>query len=51
MIDSKKIEMLYTTGMAFASQLRLIGEDEAAHEIEVYVLDMKLKLERSDDQK
>lgn len=45
MIDKKTLDNLYQTGMAFANQLRLVGEHEAAHDIEVYVLDIKKELE------
>lgn len=37
------IDAFYQAGMAFANQLRLIGEHEGAHEIEVYVLEIKLE--------
>jgi hypothetical protein len=39
--DKKTLSNLYHAGMAFANQLRLIGEHDAAHNIEVYVLDRK----------
>ena len=43
--DKKTLSNLYHAGMAFANQLRLIGEHEAAHDIEVFVLEMKLEKE------
>lgn len=45
MTDKKQLSNLYNAGMAFAAQLRLVGEHEAAHDIEVYVLDIKKELE------
>lgn len=45
MTDKKTLSNLYHAGMAFAAQLRLVGEHEAAHDIEVYVLDIKKELE------
>jgi len=45
MHDKKQLYHLYQTGMAFANQLRLIGEHDAAHNIEVYVLEMKMEKE------
>ena len=45
MTDAKQLSNLYNAGMAFAAQLRLIGEHEAAHDIEVFVLETKKELE------
>ena len=45
MTDKKQLSNLYNAGMAFAAQLRLIGEHEAAHDIEVFVLETKKELE------
>jgi hypothetical protein len=47
MTDKKQLYYLYQTGMAFANQLRLIGEHEAAHNIEVFVLEMKMEKENA----
>ena len=47
MHDKKTLDNLYQSGMAFANQLRLIGEHDAAHDIEVYVLDMKMEKENA----
>lgn len=47
MPDKKTLSNLYHAGMAFAAQLRLVGEHEAAHDIEVYVLDIKKELENA----
>jgi hypothetical protein len=47
MTDKKTLDNLYQTGMAFANQLRLIGEHEAAHDIEVFVLEMKMEKENA----
>jgi len=47
MTDKKQLYYLYQTGMAFANQLRLIGEHDAAHNIEVYVLETKKELENA----
>ena len=47
MHDKKTLSNLYHAGMAFAAQLRLVGEHEAAHDIEVYVLDMKMEKENA----
>ena len=41
MIDKKLYDNLYHAGMAFAAQLRLIGEHEAAHDIEVFVIQQR----------
>jgi hypothetical protein len=43
--DKQQLSNLYHAGMAFAAQLRLIGEHEAAHDIEVFVLETKKELE------
>jgi hypothetical protein len=48
MIDAKQLSNLYHAGMAFAAQLRLIGEHEAAHEIEVFVLETKREAENAE---
>ena len=45
--DKKQLDSFYQAGMAFANQLRLIGEHEAAHDIEVYVLEMKMEKENA----
>ena len=45
--DKKTLSNLYHAGMAFAAQLRLIGEHEAAHDIEVFVLETKKELENA----
>ena len=47
MHDKKTLDNLYQAGMAFANQLRLVGEHDAAHDIEVYVLDMKMEKENA----
>ena len=47
MTDTKQLDNLYQTGLAFANQLRLIGEHDAAHDIEVYVLEMKMEKENA----
>ena len=47
MKDKSQYDNLYQAGMAFAAQLRLIGEHEAAHNIEVYVLEMKMEKENA----
>ena len=47
MIDKKQLDSFYQAGMAFANQLRLIGEHDAAHDIEVYVLEMKMEKENA----
>jgi hypothetical protein len=47
MTDKKQLDNLYQSGMAFANQLRLIGEHEAAHDIEVYVLETKMERENA----
>ena len=36
--DPKIVERLYTTGMQLADCLRLLGDHEAAHETELWVL-------------
>ena len=45
MPDKQQLSNLYNAGMAFANQLRLIGEHEAAHHVEVFVLETKKELE------
>jgi hypothetical protein len=45
--DKKTLSNLYHAGMAFAAQLRLVGEHEAAHDIEVFVLEMKMEKENA----
>lgn len=45
MKDKSQYDNLYQAGMAFANQLRLIGEHEAAHHVEVFVLETKKELE------
>ena len=39
-VDPKLIERLYNTGMQLADCLRLLGEHEAAHDTELWVLAM-----------
>lgn len=48
MIDKTQLNNLYQAGMAFAGQLRLIGEHEAAHDIEVFVLETKREAENAE---
>jgi hypothetical protein len=38
---SDQYDNLYQAGMAFAAQLRLIGEHEAAHDIETFVIQQR----------
>ena len=45
MTDAKQLSNLYNAGMAFAGQLRLIGEHELAHYMEVMTLKIKEGLE------
>ena len=45
MTNNKQSDNLYQAGMAFAAQLRLIGEHEAAHDIEVFVIQTKKEME------
>ena len=49
MKDKNQYDNLYQAGMAFAAQLRLIGEHEAAHDIEVFVLETKKELENANE--
>lgn len=49
MKDKSQYDNLYQAGMAFAAQLRLIGEHEAAHDIEVFVLETKKELENANE--
>jgi hypothetical protein len=48
MTDERQLSNLYNAGMAFAAQLRLIGEHKAAHDIEVFVLETKKEIENDD---
>ena len=48
MPDKQQLSNLYNAGMAFAAQLRLIGEHEAAHDIEVFVLETRKEMENDD---
>lgn len=48
MTDKKQLGRLYHAGMAFAAELRLVGEHEAAHDIEVYVLEIREELSNDD---
>jgi len=41
MIDKTQLNNFYHSGMAFAGQLRLLGEHDLAHYIEVMTLRMK----------
>ena len=41
MTDKNVLDNLYHAGMAFAAQLRLIGEHEAAHDIELFVIQQR----------
>lgn len=41
MIDKTLLNNFYMSGMAFAGQLRLLGEHDLAHYIEVMTLRMK----------
>lgn len=50
MTDEKRLLNLYHAGMAFAAQLRLHGEHEAAHDIEVYVIQQRGGISNDDDQ-
>ena len=50
MTDSKQLLNLYHAGMAFAAQLRLHGEHEAAHDIEVYVIQQRGNTKNDDDE-
>ena len=45
MTDATQLSNLYNAGMAFAGQLRLLGEHDLAHYIEVMTLRMKEELE------
>lgn len=47
MVDAKQLGNFYNAGMAFANQLRLIGEHDIAHYIEVLTLRMKEELENA----
>jgi hypothetical protein len=39
-VDPKLIERLYTTGMQLADCLRLLGEHDASHDTELWILAM-----------
>jgi hypothetical protein len=45
MIDKTQLNNFYRSGMGFAAQLRLLGEHDLAHYIEVMTLRMKEELE------
>lgn len=49
MTSKQQADRLYDTGMAFAGELRLIGEHDAAHEIEVFILDIKKEAYDADE--
>jgi hypothetical protein len=45
MTDKTQLTNFYMSGMAFAGQLRLLGQHDLAHYIEVMTLRMKEELE------
>ena len=45
--DQKQLDSFYQAGMAFANQLRLMGEHDLAHYIEVMTLRMKEEKENA----
>jgi hypothetical protein len=47
MSDTKQLDSFYQAGMAFANQLRLMGEHDLAHYIEVMTLRMKEEKENA----
>ena len=51
MTDKKQLDSFYQSGMAFAAQLRLLGQHDTAHYIEVMTLRMIKDIENVSNEK
>jgi hypothetical protein len=50
MTDAKQLSNLYNAGMAFAGQLRLLGQHDLAHYIEVMTFRIQKEVVENDTQ-